>query len=157
MKIILLFTGKTKISYISEGLEDYLGRLKHYINIDVKILPDIKGTKSLSADQVKKREGEIIIKNIPPDTDIVLFDERGKQFSSNGLSDFFQKAIDNRRDLCFVLGGAYGFSPEVYKKATLMMSFSKLTFSHQMIRMIIAEQFYRAFTILKNEPYHHSG
>lgn len=155
MKINLLFTGKTKIQYIESGLSDYLGRLKHYINIEVIVIPEIKKARNLSENEIKKKEGEGILKAIPGNNFIVLFDEKGKEYSSVGLSSFIQKKIIEARDICFVVGGAYGFSEEVYKIASAKISLSKLTFSHQMIRMIIAEQLYRAFTIIRNEPYHH--
>lgn len=155
MKINLLFTGKTKIQYIESGLSDYLGRLKHYINIEVIVIPEIKKAKNLSENEIKKKEGEGILKAIPDNNFIVLFDEKGKEYSSVDLSGFIQKKIIEAKDICFIVGGAYGFSEEVYKIASAKISLSKLTFSHQMIRMIIAEQLYRAFTIIRNEPYHH--
>lgn len=155
MKINLLFTGKTKIQYIESGLSDYLGRLKHYTSIEVIVIPEIKKAKNLSENEIKKKEGEGILKAIPDNNFIVLFDERGKEYSSVDFSGFIQKKLLEAKDVCFIVGGAYGFSEEVYKIASAKVSLSKLTFSHQMIRMIIAEQLYRAFTIIRNEPYHH--
>ncbi|MCF8380439.1 MAG: 23S rRNA (pseudouridine(1915)-N(3))-methyltransferase RlmH [Bacteroidales bacterium] len=156
MKINLLFTGKTKIQYIDQGVTDYFARLKHYIPIDIIIVPDLKKVKNLSESEIKKKEGEGILKALPVNSIIVLLDERGKEYSSVAFSEFINKKLIESRDLCFVVGGAYGFSEEVYQKASAKISLSKLTFSHQMIRMIIAEQLYRAFTILRNEPYHHN-
>jgi len=156
MKINFLFTGKTKIPYIEEGLRDYLGRLKHYISGETLIVPDLKNTKSLSESDIRKREGENIIKVLPHSNIIVLLDERGKEYNSVELSHFLNKKMLEGRDLCFVVGGAYGFSEDLYKIADTKLSLSKMTFSHQMIRMILAEQIYRAFTILRNEPYHHA-
>lgn len=156
MKIYLLFTGKTKIPYIDQGVSDYFGRLKHYIPIEIVIIPDLKNSKNLSEKEIKKKEGENILKVLPANNFIVLLDERGKEYSSVDFSGFINKKLNEGKDLCFVIGGAYGFSEMVYQKANARISLSKLTFSHQMIRMIIAEQLYRAFTILRNEPYHHA-
>lgn len=156
MKINFLFTGKTKIPYIEQGVRDYLGRLKHYISGETIIVPDLKNTKNLTESVIRKKEGENIIKALPQSNLVILLDERGKEFSSLELSRFLNKKIMEGRDLCFVVGGAYGFSKELYKAADTMVSLSKLTFSHQMIRMILAEQIYRAFTIMRNEPYHHA-
>ncbi len=156
MKINILFTGKTKIPYIEEGVRDYLGRLKHYISGATIIIPDLKNTKNLTENEIRIREGNSILKAIPQSNMVILLDERGKEYSSVELSQFLNKKFLEGRDLCFVVGGAYGFSKEVYKAADTKVSLSKLTFSHQMIRMILAEQIYRAFTILRNEPYHHA-
>lgn len=156
MKINLLFTGKTKIPYIDQGVSDYFNRLKHYIPIEILIIPDLKNSKNLSEKEIKKKEGENILKVLPANNFVVLLDERGKEYGSVDFSRFINIKLNESKDLCFVIGGAYGFSEAVYKKANTKISLSKLTFSHQMIRMIIAEQLYRAFTILRNEPYHHA-
>ena len=156
MKINILFTGKTKIPYIEEGVRDYLGRLKHYISGETIIVPDLKNTKNLTENEIRIREGDNILKAIPQSNMVILLDERGKEYSSVELSQFLNKKFLEGRDLCFVVSGAYGFSKDVYKAADTKLSLSKLTFSHQMIRMILAEQIYRAFTILRNEPYHHA-
>lgn len=155
MKINLLFTGKTKIAYIEEGTADYLKRLKHYINCNQIIVTDLKNTKNMSEAEIKRKEGENILKAIPPANFVVLFDEKGKELSSLQLSSYLDRKMHEGKDICLIVGGAYGFSEEVYARADYKMSLSKLTFSHQMIRMIIAEQIYRAFSILRNEPYHH--
>ncbi|MCK4921505.1 MAG: 23S rRNA (pseudouridine(1915)-N(3))-methyltransferase RlmH [Bacteroidales bacterium] len=156
MKINLLFTGKTKIPYIDQGVSDYFKRLKHYIPIEIIIIPDLKNTKKLSEKEIKKKEGENILKVLPVSNFIILLDEKGKEYGSVDFSGFINTKLNEGKDLCFVIGGAYGFSETVYRKANAKISLSKLTFSHQMIRMIIAEQLYRAFTILRNEPYHHA-
>lgn len=155
MKLNLLFTGKTKIAYIEEGIADYLKRINHYINCKQIIVSDLKNTKNMSEAEIKRKEGENIIKAIPPANYVVLFDEKGKDFSSLQLSAFIDRKMLEGKDICLIVGGAYGFSEDVYGRADFKMSLSKLTFSHQMIRMIIAEQIYRAFSILRNEPYHH--
>ena len=156
MKITLLLVGKTDKSYIKEAIEVYAKRLVHYIPFEMQIIPDVKNAKKLSTDQLKQKEGELILASVPTGSELVLLDEGGKEFSSKGFATFLEKRmIAGTRQLCFVVGGAYGFSEEVYQKANLKFSLSKMTFSHQMVRMIFVEQLYRAFTIIKDEPYHH--
>jgi len=157
MKLTIIFTGKTKIPYIEEGIKDYYKRLGHYIKTEIKIIPDIKNTKSMNETEIQKKEGELILSKIPKSSLLFLMDEKGKQFSSEGLAYFFQKKIQEGRDFCLVIGGAYGFSREVIEKASFKISLSKMTFSHQMVRMILLEQIYRSFTILKGEKYHHGA
>ncbi len=157
MKITFIFTGKTKVSYIEEGLKDYFNRLVHYIKAEIIIIPDLKNTKSMTEAEIQKKEGELILSRIPKSSRIILLDERGKQFSSGELAIFFQNKIQKGLDFCLVIGGAYGFSKEVHEKANQKISLSRMTFSHQMVRMILLEQVYRAFTILKGEKYHHGG
>ncbi len=156
MKIKLLAIGKTDDKNLQILIDDYQKRLKHYIGFEFEILPDIKNVKNLSQKQQKEKEGELILKKLKPTDTLIVLDEKGKEFSSVGFSDFLQKKMNSGiKQLVFVIGGPYGFSQEVYKKTQGKISFSKMTFSHQMFRLFVVEQIYRAFTILKNEPYHH--
>lgn len=156
MKITLLVIGKTDASYIKEGLDVYLKRLKHYVNFEIQIIPDIKKVKNLSFENQKRREGEQILSKKDTGKELHLFDEKGKTFSSRELAGFLEKKmLSGLKELVFVIGGPYGFSDDVYKNASSKISLSRLTFSHQMVRLLCVEQIYRAFTILKNEPYHH--
>jgi 23S rRNA (pseudouridine1915-N3)-methyltransferase len=156
MKIKLLCIGKTDSDYISKGLKEYENRLKHYISFESVYIPDIKNSKNLSENQQKEKEGELI-KNQVKDTDyIVLLDERGKDFSSVEFSKFIEKQmVSGSKGLIFVIGGPYGFSKDMYERANAKISLSKMTFSHQMVRLIFTEQLYRAMTIINGEPYHH--
>ena len=155
MNIKLIFVGKTEEKYLQEGIEIFEKRLKNYINFEMIIIPSLKDTKSLSPQIVKEKEGELILKQVSKYDKIILFDEKGLEFTSMDYSVFLQKHMNaGVKNLCFVVGGAFGFSDEVYKKADQKVALSKMTFSHQMIRLLIVEQIYRAFTILKNEPYH---
>ena len=155
MNIKLILVGKTEEKYLREGIEIFEKRLKNYINFEMIIIPSLKDTKSLSPQIVKEKEGELILKQVSKYDKIILFDEKGLEFTSMDYSVFLQKHMNaGVKNLCFVVGGAFGFSDEVYKKADQKVALSKMTFSHQMIRLLIAEQIYRAFTILKNEPYH---
>lgn len=156
MKISLLTIGKTEDKYLKEGIEIYLKRLKHYIPFRIAEIPELKNTKSLSREQQKSREAELIFKNIQSTDHIILLDENGKEFSSTDFSVYLNKKIlGGQQHLVFIVGGPYGFSEEVYERSNDRISLSKMTFSHQMIRLFFAEQLYRAFTILKGEPYHH--
>lgn len=156
MKIKLLAIGKTDDKNLQILIETYQNRLKHYINFDIEIIPDIKNVKNLSESQQKINEGELIFRKLTPTDALILLDEKGKEFRSVDFSKYLQKKMNSGiKQLVFVIGGPYGFSEEVYKKASGKISFSKMTFSHQMIRLFVVEQIYRAFTILKNEPYHH--
>jgi 23S rRNA (pseudouridine1915-N3)-methyltransferase len=156
MNIKILAVGKTDSSELLQLTNEYQNRLKHYIKFDFEILPDIKNSKNLSETQQKEKEGEAILKKINSTDALILFDENGKQYSSVNFADFLQKKMNaGTKQLVFVIGGPYGFSAAVYQKAEGKISLSKMTFSHQMIRLFIIEQMYRAFTILKNEPYHH--
>jgi len=134
----------------------YEKRLSYYINFELQLLPDIKNSKSLSEEQQKAKEGELILGNVASSHHLILLDERGKEFTSVAFADELQKKMNaGIKQLTFVIGGPYGFSKEVYDRANGKLSLSKLTFSHQMIRLFFVEQLYRAFTILRNEPYHH--
>lgn len=141
--------------WVRAGLDLYTGRLQHYVRFELREIPELKGVASLTEEQIKAKEGALILKEVEG-AEMILLDEHGKEFRSLE----FAKELQNRmnrggKDICFVVGGAYGFSPEVYAKATGKISLSKMTFSHQMVRTIFAEQLYRAFTIIKGEPYHH--
>ena len=156
MNIKLLVVGKTDEGSLQGLIDTYAKRLDHYIKFELEILPDIKNTKSLSVEQQKLKEGKMILEKMSPSDYLVLLDENGKQFSSEAFSEFIQKRLNSgMKQLIFVVGGPYGFSEEVYARAQSKLSLSKMTFSHQMVRLFFVEQLYGAFTILKNEPYHH--
>ena len=156
MKIKLLTIGKTDNKNLQQLIETYQNRLKHYIKFEISIIPDIKNVKNLSENQQKEKEGELILKQLQPTDQLVLLDEKGNQFRSIEFSKFLQKKMNSGiKQLVLVIGGPYGFSDAVYKKSNGKISLSKMTFSHQMIRLFVVEQLYRGFTILKNEPYHH--
>ncbi len=156
MKIKLLAIGKTDAKNLQSLIETYQNRLKHYINFTIEIIPDIKNVKNLSQTQQKEKEGELILKKLSATDVLILLDEKGKEFRSIEFSKYLQKKMNSGiKQLVIVIGGPYGFSEAVYKKSQGKISLSKMTFSHQMIRLFVVEQIYRAFTILKNEPYHH--
>ncbi|MBQ7774235.1 MAG: 23S rRNA (pseudouridine(1915)-N(3))-methyltransferase RlmH [Bacteroidales bacterium] len=156
MKITLLVVGKTAFPFINEGIALYEKRLGHYVNYARVEIPELKGVQALSQEQIKEREGELILKNIRNTDDVVLLDERGSIFSSIEWARHLEKKmVFEGKDIVFVIGGAYGFSQKVYQRANSRISLSKMTFSHQIIRVIFLEQLYRAFTIIKGEPYHH--
>lgn len=156
MQITLIQIGKTKFSYLQEGISDYQKRLKHYINFEEVTIADLKNAKNLSSAEIKKKEGEMLLKLIDKAAFLVLLDERGKQSSSEEFAEFIRKNMNSGKDIVLVIGGAYGFSEDVYSRANDKISLSKMTFSHQLVRLIFAEQLYRAMTIIKGEPYHHS-
>ena len=156
MKITLLTVGKTDRDWVKQGLDIYTSRLKHYIPFSIVEIPELKNVSALSKDQIKSKEGELILKNIKPTDDVILLDERGKEHSSIEFAKLLQDKITYvGKDIVFIIGGAYGFCEEVYNRANSKMSLSRMTFSHQMVRAIFAEQIYRAFTIMRGEPYHH--
>lgn len=156
MKITLLTVGKTDRDWVKQGIDIYTSRLKHYIPFSINEIPELKNVSALSKDQIKVREGELILKNVKPADDVILMDEHGKEYTSVDFASFLQKKISYEgKDIVFVIGGAYGFSDEVYRRANGKISLSKMTFSHQMVRAIFTEQLYRAFTIMRGEPYHH--
>ena len=156
MKILLLVIGKTDEKYLIEGMDKYRNRLKHYIGFDYEEIPDIKNRKTLSEAQQKKLEGDLILAKIKAGDKLVLLDDKGKDYSSLAFSKHLQQQMNSGiKRLVFVVGGPYGFDASVYAKAQGKLSLSKITFSHQMIRLFMVEQMYRAMTILKNEPYHH--
>lgn len=156
MKAELLVIGKTDSNIIRDGIEVYKKRLVHYLPYEMKVIPDIKNTKNMSVDQQKTKEGSLILDNLSSSDFVVLLDEKGKEFTSVGFSSFIeQKMITGIKKVVFIIGGPYGFSQDVYNRANSKLSLSKMTFSHQMVRMIFTEQLYRAMTIIKGEPYHH--
>ncbi|MFC3880145.1 23S rRNA (pseudouridine(1915)-N(3))-methyltransferase RlmH [Algoriphagus namhaensis] len=156
MQIRLLVVGKTDHSAIQSLCEEYSKRLNFYVKFNLEVIPDLKNTKSLSESIQKEKEGELILNKLGAQDDMILLDENGKSFSSLDFSVYLQKKMNSGiKQLTFVIGGPYGFSESVYQQAKGKISFSKMTFSHQMIRPFVIEQIYRAFTILRNEPYHH--
>ena len=155
MRITLLVVGKTTDPRLQSLIEDYQQRLKHYIPFEFVVVPDIKNAKTLSQEQLKSAEGQAILSFLTPAIDVLLLDEHGREFRSIEYADFLQKKMSSGRDLTLVIGGAYGFSKEVYDRANGKISLSQMTFSHQMIRLMAIEQIYRAMTILRGEPYHH--
>jgi len=156
MKITLLTVGKTDKDWVRQGMDIYMSRLKHYIPFNVVEIPELKNVSALTKDQIKTREGELILKSLRNTDDVILMDERGKQYSSVEFAKVLQDKISYiGKDIVFVIGGAYGFSQAVYERADSKISLSRMTFSHQMVRAIFVEQIYRAFTIMRGEPYHH--
>ena len=156
MNIKLIAVGKTDNPALQQLIDMYEKRLSYDINFELQLLPDIKNSKSLSEEQQKAKEGELILDNVASSHHLILLDEHGKEFTSIAFSDELQKKMNTGiKQLTFLIGGPYGFSKEVYDRANGKLSLSKLTFSHQMIRLFFVEQLYRAFTILRNEPYHH--
>lgn len=156
MNMILLTVGKTDVKWVKEGLDLYVSRLKHYVPFSVMEIPELKKVSSLTHQQIKEKEGELILKQVGSSDILVLMDEHGREYRSLEFAEFIEKQMaSGAKNVIFTIGGAYGFSEEVYLRANLKISLSKMTFSHQMVRAIFAEQLYRAFTILKGEPYHH--
>lgn len=156
MRIAILQTGKTTEKHISEGVEIYASRLKKYAGFEIITIPDLKDTKKMPVKEQKVREGKKIMEALGRDDFVVLLDEKGKEFSTAEFAKWLQKAslLQGKR-LVFVIGGPWGFSEEVYAAAGLKLSLSKMTFPHQLVRLLFAEQLYRAFTVIKGEPYHH--
>ena len=155
MNVKLIVVGKTNIGYVQQGIDDYVSRLRHYIPFELVVIPSLKNSASLNADELKEKEGQLILKQAEKADVTVLLDEHGKEFSSVGFSEYLQRHMNSGiRTLAFVVGGAYGFSPEVYKAANGRISLSQMTFNHQMVRLFFTEQLYRAFTILNHEKYH---
>jgi 23S rRNA (pseudouridine1915-N3)-methyltransferase len=156
MKITLLVIGKTDTVYLNEGINEYLKRINHYINFEIEIIPDIKKGKNVSIEQQKLMEGELILTRNYSGKELHLFDEKGKMFTSREFAGFFEKKMaSGLKELVLVIGGPFGFSQKVYETANSKISLSAGTFSHQMVRLMCVEQIYRAFTIIKGEPYHH--
>lgn len=156
MNLSLLTVGKTDIGWVREGLDVYMSRLRHYVPFAVTEIPELKKVSALTEAQIKEKEGELILKQVGPADILILLDEHGAQYRSVEFARWLEKQLSQGgRNLVFVIGGAYGFSPAVYERANGKIALSQMTFSHQMVRTIFAEQLYRAFTILKGEPYHH--
>ncbi|GHV59072.1 ribosomal RNA large subunit methyltransferase H [Bacteroidia bacterium] len=156
MKIQLWVVGKTTQIFVEQGLTEFYGRIKHYLPFEIQVIPDIKNTKNLLPDQVKEKEGEWILKNIQSGDYIVLLDEHGREFTSLQFAQYLERKTHSvSKSLIFIIGGPYGFSPKVQEAAHEKIALSKMTFSHQLVRLIFVEQLYRAMTILQHEPYHH--
>ena len=155
MKTILILVGKTQSKIFKLGIDDYVSRIEHYMPFSITIIPELKNTKSLSEDQQKQKEAELILKEIQPSDTVVLLDEHGAEFRSIEYANWLKQKQNTARRLIFIIGGPYGFSPDVYARANEKISLSRMTFSHQMVRLIFTEQLYRACTIIKGEPYHH--
>lgn len=156
MNTLLLVVGKTDASYVQTGINEYVARLKHYIPFDIKVIPDVKNVKNLTEEQQKTAEGKLILSNVETSDLLILLDEGGKMFTSREFASYYMKTTcTGVKRAIFVIGGPYGFSPEVYVRANAKVSLSPMTFSHQMVRLIFVEQLYRAQTIIKGEPYHH--
>ncbi len=155
MRMTLLTVGKTDIAWVRDGMEVYAARLRHYIPFSVSEIRELKNASSLTRDQIRQKEGELILRAVRPTDEVMLLDERGREFSSVEWARNVEGKLAAGRDLVFVVGGAYGFSDAVYGRADGMLSLSKMTFSHQMVRAVFLEQLYRAFTIIRGEPYHH--
>ncbi len=156
MNITLLTVGKTDVKWVKEGLELYASRLAHYVPFTLTEIPELKKVSALSRQQIMQKEGELILKHLSPGDHLILLDEHGREFRSMEFAEHLEHLLAmGGKNLVFVVGGAYGFSDAVYARAHSKISLSRMTFSHQMVRIIFAEQLYRAFTILKGEPYHH--
>ena len=156
MQITVLAIGKTDNKELALLIQEYEQRLKHYVKFNFELIPDIKNSKNLSENQQKEREGALILNQLHASDSVVLLDDKGKQFSSVDFSNYLQKKMNSgTKRLVLIVGGPYGFSEAVYRRCTEKLSLSKMTFSHQMVRLFLVEQVYRGFTILRNEPYHH--
>lgn len=155
MKTELILVSKTTDKHLAAGIDDYVSRICHYLPFAITVIPELKNTKNMTEEQQKVREGELILQKIQPSDTVVLLDEHGKEFRSIEFADWLQKKQNMARRLVFVIGGPYGFSESIYKRADEQLSLSKMTFSHQMVRLLFVEQVYRACTIIKGEPYHH--
>ncbi|MCH2042710.1 MAG: 23S rRNA (pseudouridine(1915)-N(3))-methyltransferase RlmH [Saprospiraceae bacterium] len=156
MKVELWLLGNTSFDYIKEGVQIYEKRLKHYLSFSMNVIPDLKNRKKRSEEEIKQKEGEAILKKLQKDDWLILLDERGKQFSSLEFATYMEQLLQrSSKRIVFLIGGAYGFSKEVYNRANAKISLSKMTFSHQMVRLFVIEQIYRAMAILHNLPYHH--
>ncbi len=156
MKIEFWVIGNTSFDYLKEGTAIYEKRLKHYLPFEYKVIPDIKQAKNLSSEQLKEKEGLVLLQKLNKGDCLILMDENGKEMSSVKFASYLENLLQQSyKKLIFVIGGAYGFSPAVYQRANAKLSLSKMTFSHQMIRVFALEQLYRAMSILRNQPYHH--
>jgi 23S rRNA (pseudouridine1915-N3)-methyltransferase len=156
MKITFVTVGKTEDAYLKDGIEKYVKRLKHYTKLEMAEIPELKNTKALTEDQQKAKEAELILKKITPLDHVILLDENGTEFTSVQFANYINKrSVTSSANLVFVVGGPYGFDESVYQRANDKISLSRMTFSHQMVRLFFTEQLYRAFSIIKGEPYHH--
>lgn len=156
MKITLIAVGKTSTDYIERAIAEYVKRVNRYIPMELCVIPDIKAAKGLSEDSQKQREGQAILAALQPGDMVALLDERGKEFTSREFSTMIERRmVQGLKRLVFVIGGPYGFSKEVYSRADDKLSLSRMTFTHEMVRLFFTEQLYRAMTIMRGEPYHH--
>ena len=156
MKILLIVVGKTDQQWLTEGISQYIDRLSHYSQFELQVIPDIRNTRSMEAQVQKVREGEQILKLLQPSDDVWLLDDKGREMTSPEMARWLEKRMSqSTKRLVFIIGGPYGFSPDVYDRVPGRLSLSRMTFSHQMVRLIFVEQLYRAFSILNNLPYHH--
>ena len=156
MEVKLITVGRTDVPWVKEGLDLYVSRLRHYVPFSLVEIPQLKNVSAFTRDQIKEKEGELILKQVVPGDSVILLDERGKEYRSVEWAEWIRRQLARGgKGLVFVIGGAYGFSQAVYDRAEGMVSLSRMTFSHQMVRTIFAEQLYRAFTIIRGEPYHH--
>lgn len=155
MNIKLIVISKTDVPYLQTGIDEYISRLKHYCDFELVVIPALKNLGKASPEEIKEKEGELILKQLAKVDQTVLLDEHGKEYTSVGFSEYLQKQMNaGTRTLAFVIGGAFGFSPAVYAAATHRISLSQMTFNHQMVRLFFLEQLYRTFTILRHEKYH---
>ncbi len=155
MKVVFRVVGRTQDSYLQEGIQVFAKRLPHYLPFELDVIPDLRKTKGLTPDQFKQREGEAILQRLDPADQLILLDEAGKSFTSEEFANWIDRRLQqSARRLVFQVGGAYGFSSEVYQRAHAKVALSSMSFSHQMVRLFFLEQLYRAMTILRNEPYH---
>ena len=156
MKILLIVVGKTDQQWLTEGIAQYTERLTHFSQFEMQVIPDIRNTRNMDPQVQKVREGEQILKLLQPSDDVILLDDKGREFTSPEMAAWLEKRMaQSTKRLVFIIGGPYGFSPDVYARIPNRISLSRMTFSHQMVRLIFVEQLYRAFTILNNLPYHH--
>lgn len=156
MEIRLLTVGKTSVKFVKEGIEEYSGRLRHYVNFSIESVADIRNTRKMTETQQKEAEGKSLLDNLSPSDFVVLLDEHGREYTSPDFASWLEKRMAaGYKRIIFIVGGPYGFSPEVYKRADAKLSLSLMTFPHELIRLLFVEQLYRAFTILRGEPYHH--
>ena len=156
MKITVLAVGKTTTGYLAEGIDHYLKRLKHYLPVELTVLPDIKGAKSLTEAEQKEREGDAMLQALQPGDYVVLLDERGREYTSREFSEEISRRMNQGlKRVVYIIGGPYGFAPKIYDRADSKISLSRMTMTHEMVRLLFVEQIYRAMTILRGEPYHH--
>ena len=156
MQVNITLTGKTEQNYLPDAIEYYVKKIKHYIPVNIHEIPDIKGSKNITADQLKEKESEVQLKKIEPKEFLILLDEKGSELSSREFADFLQQKMNSGiKSIHFLAGGPFGFSDKLYERANYKLSLSKMTFSHQMVRLFFIEQLYRALSIIRNEKYHH--
>ncbi len=156
MKVLLIVVGKTEQKWLQDGIKEYQSRLEHFVQFEIQVIPDLKNNRSMDFQTQKNLEGQSILKLLQPSDDVFLLDDKGQDFTSPGMAAWLEKRmVQSSKRLVFIIGGPYGFSQPVYDRVPGRISLSRMTFSHQMVRLIFVEQLYRAFTILNNLPYHH--